>query len=45
MEVLHENCLIPVLEILLNGPVAFVVMPRQVNVVYFSYPSVNVKPR
>jgi hypothetical protein len=36
MEVLQENCLIPVLEILLNGPVAFVVMPRQVNVIYSS---------
>jgi hypothetical protein len=45
MEVLEENCLIPVLEILLNGPVAFVVMPRLVNIVYFSYPSANVKPR
>jgi hypothetical protein len=38
MEVLQENCLVPVLEILVNGPVAFVVMPRKVNVVYFSYP-------
>ncbi|XP_006457401.1 hypothetical protein AGABI2DRAFT_123271 [Agaricus bisporus var. bisporus H97] len=40
LEVLKENCLIPVLNILSNGPFSFVVMPRQVNftwggVVYF----------
>jgi hypothetical protein len=41
MEVLQENCLVPVLDILLNEPVAFMVTPRQVNVVYFSYSRAN----
>jgi hypothetical protein len=45
MEVLQENCLVPVLEILLNGPVAFVVMPRQVKVMYFCYPGANANTR
>jgi hypothetical protein len=37
MEVLRENCLIPILEILPNGPFSFVVMPRWVNFAYFDY--------
>lgn len=32
MEVLKSNCLIPVLDILSNGPFSFAIMPRQVNV-------------
>ncbi|EKM82204.1 hypothetical protein AGABI1DRAFT_55401, partial [Agaricus bisporus var. burnettii JB137-S8] len=34
MEVLKENCLVPVLDILSNGPFSFVVMPRWGGVVY-----------
>jgi hypothetical protein len=37
MEVLNENCLIPVLEILSNGRFSFVVMPRQVNLAWNRY--------
>jgi hypothetical protein len=33
MEVLKENYLVPVLGVLFKGPVAFVFMPKQVNVV------------
>ncbi|KAF7760335.1 hypothetical protein Agabi119p4_11011 [Agaricus bisporus var. burnettii] len=35
MEAVKENCLIPVLDILSNGPFSFVVMPRWGSVVYF----------
>ncbi|KAF7760600.1 hypothetical protein Agabi119p4_11276 [Agaricus bisporus var. burnettii] len=35
MEVLKENCLVPILDILSNGPFSFVVMPRWSNVVEF----------
>ncbi|KAF7764016.1 hypothetical protein Agabi119p4_8553 [Agaricus bisporus var. burnettii] len=34
LKVLEENCLVPVLNILSNGPYSFVVMPRQVTVSY-----------
>ncbi|KAF7760601.1 hypothetical protein Agabi119p4_11277 [Agaricus bisporus var. burnettii] len=35
VEILKENCLIPVLDILLNGPFSFAVMPRWGDMVHF----------
>lgn len=37
MKVLKDNCLVPVLDVLSNGPFSFVVMPRQVHILYLSY--------
>ncbi|XP_006455018.1 hypothetical protein AGABI2DRAFT_120971 [Agaricus bisporus var. bisporus H97] len=34
VEILKENCLIPVRDILLNGPFSFAVMPRQVSITW-----------